>query len=190
MDEICRKVGHPEIKHTDCSVPEMDHTNSRLDPRGLPRAILFRPGQIVWPAYGTTIKWKIPLSRRHFCLDSGHQPNTGHLECFFMVDKASFNERNEILHRLDVGHIPITEDKFSTWRLRDVFAELRNTHGIVASCHRFRHTTGTKLMRVTKNPKLVQLQLGHTSLNTTMKYVHPDIDEMRDLVSYLEQMEC
>lgn len=40
-------------------------------------------------------------------------------------------------------------------------------------------------MRVTKNPKLVQLQLGHTSLNTTMKYVHPDIDEMRDLDSYL-----
>ncbi|MGO4331164.1 tyrosine-type recombinase/integrase [Cupriavidus sp. 2TAF22] len=60
-----------------------------------------------------------------------------------------------------------------------------NTHGIGASCHRVRHTTGAKLMRVTKNPKLVQLPLGHTSLNTTMKYVHPDIDEMRDLVSYL-----
>ncbi|MBB1631956.1 hypothetical protein A9975_13915 [Cupriavidus sp. UME77] len=27
----------------------------------------------------------------------------------------------------------------------------------------------TKLMRVTKNPKLVQLQPGHTSLNTTIK---------------------
>ncbi|MGT2511215.1 tyrosine-type recombinase/integrase [Cupriavidus basilensis] len=77
------------------------------------------------------------------------------------------------------------QEAMGEWNLRDVFAELRNTHGIVASCHRFRHTTGTKLMRVTKNPKLVQLQLGHTSLNTTMKYVHPDIDEMRDLVSHL-----
>ncbi|MHA7682464.1 DAK2 domain-containing protein [Cupriavidus sp. PET2-C1] len=31
------------------------------------------------------------------------------------------------------------------WNLRNVFAERKSTHGIVASCHRFRHTTGTKL---------------------------------------------
>ena len=77
------------------------------------------------------------------------------------------------------------EKAMGDWHLRDLFCDLRDRYGLVASCHRIRHTTGTDLMRLTQNPKIVQIQLGHTELSTTMLYVHPDLADQRHLVQQL-----
>lgn len=53
------------------------------------------------------------------------------------------------------------------------------------SAHRIRHTTATILANAVPNLKVVQQQLGHTSISTTYAYVHPDIEAMRDALSAL-----
>jgi integrase len=54
------------------------------------------------------------------------------------------------------------------------------------SAHRMRHTTATEMMRVKNtNIRAVQEMLGHTSVHTTMQYIHPDIEDMRIAVSSL-----
>ena len=40
--------------------------------------------------------------------------------------------------------------------------------------HDLRHTAATRLMRNTKNMKLVAQYLGHTDIKTTARYLHPD----------------
>lgn len=54
------------------------------------------------------------------------------------------------------------------------------------SAHRLRHTTATQLLKVKgNNLKAVQQLLGHTSVHTTLQYVHPDLDDMRVAVGAL-----
>ena len=45
--------------------------------------------------------------------------------------------------------------------------------------HDLRHTYGTRLVRETGNLKLVQRGLGHTSINSTVRYAHATIDDLR-----------
>ncbi|MCW5632759.1 MAG: tyrosine-type recombinase/integrase [Rubrivivax sp.] len=53
------------------------------------------------------------------------------------------------------------------------------------SAHRIRHTTATILANAVPNLKVVQQQLGHTSISTTYGYVHPDLQAMRDALGAL-----
>lgn len=54
------------------------------------------------------------------------------------------------------------------------------------SAHKIRHTTSTILANKVPNLKVVQEQLGHTSINTTYIYVHPNLATMRDALQALE----
>lgn len=45
-----------------------------------------------------------------------------------------------------------------------------------------RHTFGTELMEGTGNPKLVMKVMGHSELKTTMRYVHPETDMVREMI--------
>jgi site-specific recombinase XerC len=45
-----------------------------------------------------------------------------------------------------------------------------------------RHTFGTDLMRVTKDPFLTMRLMGHTEVSMTDKYQHPDFDGIGDLM--------
>jgi integrase len=53
------------------------------------------------------------------------------------------------------------------------------------SAHRIRHTTCTILANKVRNLKVVQQQLGHSSITTTYQYVHPDMDAMRQALKGL-----
>lgn len=53
------------------------------------------------------------------------------------------------------------------------------------TAHRIRHTTATILANSVQNLKLVQEQLGHSSILTTYGYVHPDLKSMRDALTAL-----
>lgn len=53
--------------------------------------------------------------------------------------------------------------------------------------HRLRHTMATLLARQGQFRDLQEL-LGHTSITTTMSYVHPDVEQIRALVAHLPKL--
>jgi integrase len=53
------------------------------------------------------------------------------------------------------------------------------------SAHRIRHTTASQLARNVPNIKSVQQILGHKSITTTLKYIHPTADDLRKAASVL-----
>ena len=60
------------------------------------------------------------------------------------------------------------------------FQRLSTALGIRISPHRLRHTIATEA--APKDIRALQEFLGHTSILTTMQYVHPDLDRMRSLL--------
>lgn len=70
------------------------------------------------------------------------------------------------------------------WHLGNFFRALNKHHGFKASPHKVRHTFATELAK-TGRIKTLQRILGHRDVRTTFCYVHPDMEEMRDLVSNL-----
>jgi integrase len=66
------------------------------------------------------------------------------------------------------------------------FVKASKTLNSRVSAHRFRHAFATKLANNTKtNIKTVQNLLGHSSVYTTLGYVHPDIEDMRKAINLL-----
>ncbi|WP_442978372.1 tyrosine-type recombinase/integrase [Salinicola sp. 4072] len=58
----------------------------------------------------------------------------------------------------------------------------------MSRAHRFRHTLGTDLMEdPDRNIRVTQMILDHSSMRTTMEYVHPSVDSMRKA---LNQRRC
>jgi integrase len=53
--------------------------------------------------------------------------------------------------------------------------------------HDFRHDFGTKLLRESKNLKLVQKALGHANIKTTLRYAHVLDDEVADAIEAMNQ---
>lgn len=92
--------------------------------------------------------------------------------------------------------LPLFSERRSTFRhaqmrpdnLDHFFQRLRRAMPADAprlSAHRIRHTTSTILANNVRNLKVVQEQLGHSSINTTYIYVHPDMDAMRTALESL-----
>ena len=66
-------------------------------------------------------------------------------------------------------------------QLSGTFERLSKTLGIRITPHRLRHTMATELA-ARKDIRTLQQLLGHTDIQTTMQYVHPDMDRMRNLL--------
>jgi len=52
-----------------------------------------------------------------------------------------------------------------------------------SGCHWLRYACATHLFEAGTNPRLIQVLLGHKSLKTTMTYIHPRIDFLKELHS-------
>ncbi len=66
------------------------------------------------------------------------------------------------------------------------FVKVSKIANFAVSAHRFRHTFATTLANNgTTNIKTVQNLLGHSSVHTTLGYVHPSMNNMRDAVNLL-----
>ena len=66
------------------------------------------------------------------------------------------------------------------------FKRLSIKTGIRISAHRMRHTMATELASKGMYKELQQI-LGHANINTTMKYIHPDITTVRKLLDTLNE---
>ena len=74
----------------------------------------------------------------------------------------------------------------SVEQLSRFFKKLMKRTGVEISPHRLRHTAGTEYMRLTRDPKTVQMLLGHSKLDTTMQYNHPTLEDVRTLMARLK----
>jgi len=83
----------------------------------------------------------------------------------------------------DVPRRPITDSGFKAHWRRHVRAA-----GIAEGFRRHdtRHTLGTRLVRTTGNLKLAQKQLGHARIETTMRYAHVLVEDIRAGVEAME----
>ncbi|HIP52595.1 MAG TPA: site-specific integrase [Chromatiales bacterium] len=67
------------------------------------------------------------------------------------------------------------------------FARLSKHLGQPISAHRLRHTMAT-ILAPKGDIRALQDMLGHTSISTTMRYIHPDVENMRVLQSRLPRL--
>ncbi len=91
----------------------------------------------------------------------------------FVFDIHLFNSRYKCAQSL-------TSESLSSF-----FKRLSNWTKVSISAHRLRHTFATRLASQGQYRELQQL-LGHSSVHTTMRYIHPGTEQMRMLVNTLQ----
>lgn len=78
----------------------------------------------------------------------------------------------------------------SVGQLSGFYRRLKERTGVEISAHKLRHTFGTKAANAkgsrASDLKVVQQWMGHTTLKTTMGYLHPDRDDQERVVTRLE----
>ena len=78
------------------------------------------------------------------------------------------------------------KDRMVEWTVTNFFNRLSTVTGIQVSAHRLRHTVATQLAKEGKYKELQNL-LGHSTMQTTMRYIHPELENIRDLMTMLDQ---
>ena len=76
------------------------------------------------------------------------------------------------------------EDRITESTISNFFKRLSIKTGVRVSAHRMRHTMATELASKGMYKELQQI-LGHANVNTTMKYIHPDMTTVRKLLDTL-----
>lgn len=78
-------------------------------------------------------------------------------------------------------------DYMNDSNISNCYRQLSARLEFMVSPHRFRHTLGTKLMRqgASANLHLVKALLGHSDLRTTLEYVEPNLDDIRNMLDAL-----
>ncbi len=96
----------------------------------------------------------------------------------FKVNDQLFN-----VNRFSDHFNPRMSKQMGVDRVSNVFEYISKRIGIQISPHRFRHTLGTDLMKQPdRNLHLVKELLGHTDIRTTLEYVEPDINSIKNLL--------
>lgn len=73
--------------------------------------------------------------------------------------------------------------KMDSNQVEHFFTKLGRQCNFKITPHRFRHTIATELMKSPeRNLYLVKELLGHSSLDITMQYIEPDIDQIRNII--------
>lgn len=137
------------------------------------------------------------IHRKHqiHLTDRGVLPNGGYLKTGGRKIDVSQQLMNlyddylyEVVGDLDVDHNFVFVKLFGSnlgspmeyHNVRDVCEELKRKTGFHITPHMFRHTHGTLYYLATKDIKIVQERLGHSQIQTTIKYyVHLSEDDIR-----------
>ncbi len=129
----------------------------------------------------TKLSWEIPLTTP--AINSLMQMRTETLRILgpnadvnerFVFDIRLFNSRYRCKNQLQLSTVT------------NFFNRLSQVTGIRISAHRLRHTVATQLAKEGKYKELQNL-LGHSTMQTTMHYIHPELENIRDLISTLDQ---
>lgn len=94
-------------------------------------------------------------------------------------------EHHGQLFNVNLFSVRTKRERMNSDQVKRFFNQLSRYCGTRISPHRFRHTLATDLMRSKgRDVYLTQQVCGHTDLRSTMQYINPDVDTLRE---YLEQ---
>lgn len=103
--------------------------------------------------------------------------------------KIDFKPRDQLFNVTRFGTNRYKYNTMQDSNISNAFRELSARLDFPASPHRLRHTLGTKLMRQPeKNLHLVKAIFGHKDIRTTLEYVVPDLEDMRDLLNTMPKL--
>jgi integrase len=122
-----------------------------------------------------------------------------HVPMVDMVVPSLLHVRQKTLERLSVEnvasisqsqvfnitlfHLKYSGERMTPEQLTGFFRRISKRYRVKLSPHRFRHTFATAAANQSgRNLKHLQQMLGHTSIKTTLGYVHSDTDSMREMV--------
>ena len=95
-------------------------------------------------------------------------------------------KHDEQMFRVQLWNNRYAGNELSRSQVSGFFRRLSEKQGVAISSHRFRHTFATHLVR--HDLKSAQEILGHTNIRTTMDYVYPELDQMKELVKKLPRL--
>lgn len=91
---------------------------------------------------------------------------------------------------MQVFHLPTARqfkikklEEFKPQAVTTFFNQLSAASGRKINAHLLRHSFATKIAREIPNIKMVQLLLNHDRSDTTMRYIHPTLTDMRNVMS-------
>ncbi|MDR5907537.1 tyrosine-type recombinase/integrase [Franzmannia qiaohouensis] len=103
-----------------------------------------------------------------------------HLKMLMNSARVMGFERGEQLFNVNRFSERHRSEKMNTWQVERFFDLLSEACGCRITPHRFRHTLGTELMREPdRNLHITKALLGHSSVKTTLEYVHTDVEMLR-----------
>lgn len=80
-----------------------------------------------------------------------------------------------------VSHAPRENGKYLAYSTaQSFFEQLSKKTGIDCHAHKLRHTHGTELEEAGYDQVYIQHRLGHSSILTTAKYMHPSLESQRE----------
>lgn len=121
-------------------------------------------------------EWSIPIS----------DPLVPELENLHLVTTHSLNrspEGDDQVFNVTLFNPHYVGKQMTVDQVSGTFQRLSIATGIRISPHRLRHTLATEVAPT--DIRALQELLGHSSILTTMEYVHPDLDRMRSLINTL-----
>ena len=129
----------------------------------------------------TQREWKIPAAKTV----------VRDLKFLYKLSLKFYNEEeleSKQVFNISLFNPRVKADSLTVEAVSRYFARLSVKCNFLISAHRLRHTTATKLAELGKYSELCNL-LGHTRISTTMKYVHPNMNRIRDLVDTLGDLD-
>ena len=129
----------------------------------------------------TQREWKIPAAKSV----------VKDLKKLYKKSLKFYNEKeleNKQVFNISLFNPNVKADGLTVETVSLFFARLSKKCNFGISAHRLRHTTATKLAELGKYSELCNL-LGHRQISTTMKYVHPNLKRIRDMVDTLGDLD-
>ncbi|MCC5902752.1 MAG: site-specific integrase [Halomonas sp.] len=99
--------------------------------------------------------------------------------------QAAGCKRYDQLFNVNLFSVRTRRKTMDVWQVERFFNQISRYCGSRVTPHRFRHSLATDLMRSKgRDLYLTQQVCGHTDIRSTIEYISPDLDTLRD---YLEQ---
>jgi integrase len=100
------------------------------------------------------------------------------------LDGLPIDSAMQVFHLQAARQLAIANpNDFKPQAVTTFFNRLSKSAGQNINAHLLRHSFATKIAREIPNIKMVQLLLNHDRTDTTMRYIHPTLADMRNVMS-------
>ncbi len=115
----------------------------------------------------------------------------GNKDRMFTVSEGLANELKDYMKKRDgAKYLFSHEDPLTTRNVQKIVKHLRNRADIQKKVtpHTLRHSFATHLLEAGTDIRMIQMLLGHSSLNTTQLYTHISSDQIKKIINPLDSL--